>query len=206
MVTSIRGLLSAFALLGFTSFANAAVIGFDGIGAHGAQFTSYTEDGFTVSAGSSLWTNNRVYGAPLPFVQYVRNQSDPELVTGLFFTAGDADFTFASVDVYSSVTPIPYRIRGFQDGLVLFDLQGTVPNTFGQFRTILNPELGDVIDRLYIQLFNPFVACCSNPVGMDNIVVSLVSTVPEPGVLLLLATSMVLLAGLSKRRPNITRP
>jgi hypothetical protein len=55
-------------------------------------------------------------------------------------SAGGADFTFASVDLYSSATPIPYFIRGYQDDQVVYFLSGTVPSTFDQFRTVFKPE------------------------------------------------------------------
>jgi hypothetical protein len=192
-------ILKALAISVVSTSVHAAVIGFEGIGAHGAQFATYTEDGFTVTAGSTLWTNNRVYGAPAPFVQYYRNKEDPEIVTGLFVSADGADFTFASVDVYSSVTPIPYRVRGYQDSAILFDFFGTVPNTFGQFRTVINPGFPSLIDRLYIQLWNPYVALGGNPVGMDNITVSMVSAVPEPSALLLLGAGLAWV-GWNRRR------
>ena len=157
------------------------MIGFEGIGANNTQFTTYTEDGFTVTPGSTIWFNNRVYGAPAPSVQYWRYANDPELISGLFFTAGGADFTFASVDLYSSVTPIPYFIRGYQDNQVVYSFSGTVPNTLGQFRTVFNPEAARLFDRLYIQIVNPYMAFPgNNPVGMENIVVSVASAVPEP--------------------------
>jgi hypothetical protein len=97
-------ILKALAISVVSTSVHAAVIGFEGTVAHGAQFATYTEDGFTVTAGSTLWTNNRVYGAPAPVVQYYRNKADPEIVTGLFVSADGADFTFASVDVYNSLS------------------------------------------------------------------------------------------------------
>lgn len=36
---------------------------------------------------------------------------------------------------------------------------------------MLNPNAGDAIDTLAISLSNP-VACCGNPMGLDNIVVA----------------------------------
>jgi hypothetical protein len=178
-----------------------AVIGFDDVvGIHGAPFTAYVEDGFTITPASSLWTINRNYGNPAPFVQYMRQATEPELVSGLFIDVGGGDFTFGSVDVYSSVTPIPYRIRGYQDTLVVFDLTGTVPNTFGAFATIFNPNAGDLLDTLYIQLVNLFVACCDNPMGIDNIVVSQVNAVPEPATGALLLVTGVMLAGAAAAR------
>jgi hypothetical protein len=199
LVRALRAL--SLTLIVGTFTVQGAVIDFDDVvGSHGAPFAPYLEDGFTITPDSSVWTVNRNYGNPAPFVQYTRQATEPELVSGLFIDVGGGDFTFGSVDVYSSVTPIPYRIRGYQDTLVVFDLTGTVPNTFGAFATIFNPNAGDLLDTLYIQLVNPFVACCANPVGIDNIVVSQVNAVPEPatGALLLIAVAM--LAGTASAR------
>ena len=68
-----------------------------------------------------------------------------------------------------------------------------MPNTIGQFKTADNPY-GDVaMDLLYIELVNPFVALGGNPVGFDNVVVSMVGAVPEPatsGLLLIVAAGI----------------
>jgi hypothetical protein len=191
--------MGVFALAVATGAAHAAVIGFEGIGANNTQFTTYTEDGFTVTPGSTIWFNNRVYGAPAPSVQYWRYANDPELISGLFFTAGGADFAFASVDLYSSVTPIPYFIRGYQDNQVVYSFSGIVPNTLGQFRTVFNPEATRLFDRLYIQIVNPYMAIPgNNPVGMDNIVVSVASAVPEPASLAVAILALTLCAGFAR--------
>ncbi len=182
---------------------HAAVIGFDDIGANGAQFSTYSEDGFNVTAGSSLWQNNRIYGHPAPFVQFWRQREDPEITTGLYFDAGGLDFTFGSVDLYSSVTPIPYRIRGYQDSVVVFDLIGTAAQTFGGFRTVYSDEASSLlIDRLYILLTNPYMAIGGNPMGMDNVSVTRAQAVPEPDTLsLLLVAAMAIAAALRGQRP-----
>ena len=199
--------LAVFALAVASGAAHTAVIGFESIGANNTQFTTYTEDGFTVTPGSTIWFNNRVYGAPAPSVQYWRYANDPELISGLFFTAGGADFTFASVDLYSSVTPIPYFIRGYQDSQVVYSFSGTVPNTLGQFRTVFNPEAARLFDRLYIQIINPYMAFPgNNPVGMDNVVVSAASAVPEPASLGVSILALTLCAGFARlRSPAGTR-
>jgi hypothetical protein len=195
----IRRALTVCAFAVASGAAHAAVIGFEGVGANNAQFTTYSEDGFTVTPGSMIWFNNRVYGAPAPSVQYWRYANDPELISGLFFTAGGADFTFASVDLYSSVTPIPYFIRGYQDDQVVYSFSGTVPNTFGQFRTVFNPEAARLFDKLYIQIVNPYLAFPgNNPVGMDNIVVSVASVVPEPASLGVAILALTLCAGFAR--------
>jgi hypothetical protein len=84
---------------------------------------------------------------------------------------GGALFTFESIDLYSSITPIPYQIVGVRGGVTVFTLTGTVPNTFGAFATVRNSATSVTIDTLHVRLTNPGNVCCSNPVGFDNLVV-----------------------------------
>jgi hypothetical protein len=50
----------------------------------------------------------------------------------------------------------------------VFSVSGTVPNTFGELATVANPDAGDLIDTLVIELTNG-TACCKNPMGLDNV-------------------------------------
>jgi hypothetical protein len=206
MSNLVTRLLQACAVTMVASSAHAAVIGFDDISGNGTPFTFHTEDGFFMFPTSGAdWFQNTVYGAPAPFIQFWRQPGEPENWGSLFVRAdAAADFTFSSVDVYSSVTPIPYRFIGSNDGLFVFDVYSTMPNTFGQFRTASNPEFSAVIDLLYIELANPYVAFGGNPVGLDNIVVSLAHPVPEPGSLALVFTALASIVGATsmRRRPR----
>jgi len=76
-----------------------------------------------------------------------------------------------SVDIYSSVTPIPYVFTGLLNGSPLFSVSAVQPNTVGNFVTVANPSSGVLIDTLLIELSNPATACCGNPVGFDNVAV-----------------------------------
>ena len=202
MSNLVRRFLQACAVTMVASSAHAAVIGFDDISGNGTPFTFYTEDGFFMFPTSGAdWFQNTVYGAPAPFIQFWRQPGEPENWGSLFVRAdAAADFTFSSVDVYSSVTPIPYRFIGSNDGLFVFDISSTMPNTFGQFRTAANPQFSAVIDLLYIELVNPYVAFGGNPVGLDNIVVSLAHPVPEPGSLALAFAALASIAGPTSMR------
>ncbi len=145
-------------------------IGFDDAGAAAAPVTTYTRCGFTVTATTSNWTVWTGYGHPAPFIGFM--SAAGATTTGeIRVTAAAGKFTFQSVDVYSSTTPIPYLITGIADSATVFTLQRTQPNTFGNFATISNPNAGAQIDTLVIQLSNPAAACCPNPTGLDNIVV-----------------------------------
>lgn len=205
MYSELKRMLLVCAVAAISFSAQAAVIGFEDIAENGTPFMFHTEDGFMVfPAGGADWVNNTVYGAPAPSVIFNRRRGEPEIWAGVFVRAEETlPFTFSAVDLYSSVTPIPYRFTGYKDGMPIFDVSDTMRNTFGSFKTAFNPDYStSVIDLLYIELVNPFVACCSNPVGLDNIVVTRASEVPEPGSLplALLAFSPLLMAGSRNKR------
>ena len=130
----------------------------------------YTESGFTVTSAFAGWTVNSSYGRPAPFIQFVAAAGTTS-TAAIQITFHDAAFSFASVDLYSSTTPIPYTFVGLRNSTSVFTVSGTQPNTFGAFATILNPRSADLIDTLSIALTNASAACCSNPMGLDNIVV-----------------------------------
>jgi hypothetical protein len=147
-----------------------AGIGFGGVvGMHGSAFTTYAENGFTVDAISGPWTIHRNYGRPSPFIQFVRLAGEPTLTGQIRVTAGGALFRFTSVDLYSSVTPIPFVITGLLNSATVFTMTGTVPNTFGAFGTV-SAATGHLPDTLLISVDNP--STIANPVGVDNIAVS----------------------------------
>ena len=128
----------------------------------------YFESGFTVAAGAQGWMALTTFGNPAPFIQFVREAAQTTVVGEVTITASDGTpFSFSSVDVYSSVTTIPHEIVGLRAGAQVFSLTGTVPNTFGQFATISNPQSAAVIDTLILRIGNPATPCCSNPVGLN---------------------------------------
>jgi len=145
-------------------------IGFDDAGSDGAAFTTYARCGLTVAAMTSNWTVSTTYGRPAPFIRFT--SSAGTTTTGeVLVTAAGAKFTFQSVDVYSSTTPIPYVITGIAKSTTVFTIQGTQGNTFGNFATVVNPNPTTQIDALLIRLTNPAAPCCTNPMGLDNIVI-----------------------------------
>ena len=113
-------------------------VGFNGLTANAASVTTYTESGVTVSATSGPWVASTTFGNPAPFIQFYA--SPGTTVTGeVRVAAGGSVFSFYSVDLYSSITPIPYTIRGIRNGSSVFTLTDTLPNTFGAFRTVAKP-------------------------------------------------------------------
>jgi len=189
-------------LIAVATSSQASVIGFDDLtGANNDPFYFYTEDGFMVFPGGGAdWVQNINYGKPAPSVIFNRGRNDPELWAGMFIREESLQpFTFSAVDLYSSVTRIPYRFIGYREGMPVFDVSGTMPNTFGQFVTAFNTEAEALIDLLYIELVNPFVAIGGNPVGFDNVVVAVSSAVPEPGSMALLISGLLALTALRRR-------
>ena len=132
--------------------------------------TIYSESGFSVSANLGSWVAVTTYGNPAPFVQFIAPAVNA--VSGQIQVFADlhSAFTFKSVDLYSSTTEIPYTITGQRGAAVVFTVADTLPHTFGNFRTVVNPHGTDVIDTLTINLTNSAAPCCSNPMGLDNIV------------------------------------
>jgi hypothetical protein len=112
------------------------------------------------------------FGNPAPFIQFLRLAGQSTLVGELTVRSGGDLFSFESVDMYSSVTPIPHEIIGLRAGAPVFTFSGTVPNTLGRFDTVVNVRSTVLIDTLVIRVTNPATFCCNNPVGIDNIVVA----------------------------------
>ncbi|WP_292790804.1 hypothetical protein [Nostoc sp. NMS7] len=169
-------------LLGVHQTASAAMITFQQ--ASVGTLSTYTESGFTTSAVSGPWVAIDSYGNPAPFIEFTNEAGQNSLAATIQITNADSTFTFSSVDLYSSVTPIPYVITGFLNSTAVFYFEGRVPNTFGNFQTVVNPNSNYLIDSLRISLTNPALTCCSNPMGLDNITVTPISTtsVPEPNI------------------------
>jgi hypothetical protein len=143
-------------------------ITFNGFAVNREAAATYKENGYTVTATAGSWMAVTTYGAPKPSMQFTADQGTT--VEGrIEVTGGGATFTFTSVDLYASVIPIPYTITAMRGTAVVFTMTDKVPNTFGAFRTVSNPQPAAVIDKLIIQLTNASPACCGNPMGVDNL-------------------------------------
>ena len=66
---------------------------------------------------------------------------------------------------------LPPRLATLTQGVV-FTIQNTQPNTFGNFAALVNREAASPVDLLVIRLSNPSAPCCPNPMGLDNIVLA----------------------------------
>src|SRR5918994_893410 len=135
---------------------------------------AYGESGFTMVSTDRNWETSG-YGHPEPAMLFLMDPLGVETSAAIRVTAGGTTFRFVSVDVYSSVTPIPYVFTGLRDSATVFSVAATESNTFDNFATVLNPESTDLIDTLLITLTNtpPISGCCeTNPMGLDNIVLA----------------------------------
>jgi Fibronectin type III domain len=147
------------------------VVQFDDLTTNSASVTSYEESDFAITPTGASWVALTSFGNPAPFIQFSRAANEGNVVGEVVVAAnGGSTFRFESVDLYSSVTTIPHEILGLRNGSLVFNVSGTVPNTFGRFVTITNPQVTSMIDTLVIRLSNPPTPCCANPVGLDNIV------------------------------------
>ena len=146
---------------------------FNGLGVNAAPVGVYSESGFSVSTDDRNWIVVTTYGHPAPFIEF-KAVGDTGLGQVQVFADRHGPFTFKSVDLYSSTTPIPYTITGIRDLAIVYTVTDTLPNTFGNFRTVVNPHATDVIDTLTISLSNPSASPfgnSQNPMGLDNVVV-----------------------------------
>ncbi len=154
--------------------AGTSTVTFTGLaGTNTTPFTSHSELGYLVEPVSASWLVLATYGRPAPSIQLVKTAFDTDLTGAVRVTTGGS-FRLATVDLYSSVTSIPYTLTGTLAGNPVFTATGTVPNTFGNFATVTNPFPAALIDTLIISVTNPATAscptCAGNPVGIDNIV------------------------------------
>jgi hypothetical protein len=166
--------------------ANTITIAFDGVSLAPSPFVSHTESGFTVSNISGNLFGG-TFGHPPPFIYFVAGADDE--TASIAVTAGGSAFRFVSIDLYSSITTIPYTFTGLLGGSEVFLASAVVPNTFGDFATVPSPNSTALIDTLQVTLTNPFAG---NPVGLDNIVVE--SVVPEPASTLLIGAGILVIA------------
>jgi hypothetical protein len=140
---------------------------FSGLLVDQEPLSSYTESGITVVATAGGWQARTGFGRPAPSILFITPAGVS--VTGqVEVAAGGSAFTFVSVDLYSSIAPIPYVFTGLMGSTKVFSVSGTAPNALGSFATVANPNASELIDTLDIELANG-TACCQSPMGLDNV-------------------------------------
>ena len=149
----------------------AATITFDGAGQSRAPVALFSQAGFTVSVNRASWIAWTDFGSPRPCIVFQSANGGGNSVGEIaVFAAGHAPFRFRAIDLYSSVTPIPYVFTGYRDDTAAFTIDGRLPNTFGNFVTVANPRADALIDTLIVTLTNS--SAIANPMGVDNIVLA----------------------------------
>ena len=114
-------------------------IAFDGLSNNGSAFTGYSQGGFTVSPTAGHWRALTTYGNPLPSIIFNRSAAQPTITAAVTITASGSEFRFQSVDLYSSITTIPYVFTGRLKSNQVFSVSAEEGNTFGSFVTVPNP-------------------------------------------------------------------
>lgn len=160
---------------GFVIASGGVTVGFNGLSSAppGAPLVSYSEAGFTIALAGANWT---AWGDSIVF----RQQSQETDTTGeLTITSGGGLFTFAAIDVYASITHVPFEFVGLRNGTPVYTASGTVPNPRGNFLTVMNPHPSVSVDAVVIRVTHPptpQLTCpappgqCLSPAGVDNIV------------------------------------
>jgi hypothetical protein len=165
--------------------AGPVTITFEDLVVNGAPFVSLVESGFEIrvtgpSSFTRAWVAASLFGRPAPSILFRVPAGSTPTSGAILLTPDEGAFRFVSVDLYSSLTPIPYQFIGYSaqpvEGGVnfteVFNTSGTLPGTMGNFVTVTHPYSATSIDRLMIVLTSPTTACCDNAMGLDNIVVS----------------------------------
>lgn len=149
----------------------AATITFDGAGESRAPVVLFSQAGFSVSVNRASWIAWTDFGSPRPCIVFESANGGGNSVGEVaVFAAGHASFRFRAIDLYSSVTPIPYIFTGYRNDAAVFTIDGRLSNTFGNFVTVPNPRADAVIDTLIVTLTN--ATTFVNPMGLDNIVLA----------------------------------
>jgi hypothetical protein len=129
-------------------------VNFSDLSVNGASVSTYRESEVNVVAAQADWKAVTTYGNPPSFIQFMASAGS-SVAGQIRATAGGANFTFNSVDLYSSTTPIPYTFTELLGSTPVFSVTATQPQTFGSFATVVNPESTAVIDTLLITLDAP---------------------------------------------------
>jgi len=151
---------------GLTPSAN-YTIGFSRLRENRVAVSTYEELGFTILPVVPEWVGITAGS------QYIQFSASGGTVTGeIQISAAGAPFWFRSVDLYSSVTRIPYVIEGSLSSEEMFTQLDVLGNTFGAFVRVVNARPDLPVDLLVIRLSNPVPPAFNgtNPMGVDNIV------------------------------------
>jgi hypothetical protein len=193
----IRVLGLALLLVCFASSAHATVITFINLsGLNGDPFTTYSENGFTVTkiAGSGCVGKN--FGNPVPSV-FGGPVCDGG-TSGTFSVTGGGTFSFNDIDLAANNGNLSYEFLGKLGGGTVFDIKSTLGTDTRVFHTIASSNLS-AIDSLTLNFITAGTSW-----NFDNINVS--SNVPEPPSWTLIGLGLAGLAAARRRLSDERRP
>lgn len=164
-------------------------------GANGTPYAGHVENGFTVTPTGGQWFEAQAFGSPTPSI-YGGPLFAPMPASFVVQRTDGGGFAFGSIQVSSNTTPgTSYLFTGMLGGGTVFS-QSYAVGTANTFETFLSSSSA-TIDLLTVTA-TPVVGVTS--FNVDDIGVAAVQTVPEPGTVALLATGLVGVAVLSRRR------
>lgn len=170
--------------------AMAVVITFDGLsGNNGDEFTTYTEDGYTVTKNAGSGCVAKAFGNPIPDV--FGGPACDGGSFGEFSVTGTSLFSFDSIDFAANNGSLFYQIIGSLGGSDIWNITSALAGPSGVFSTITSP-FSTAVDMLRLVLRTE-----GSSFNLDNIGVT--AAVPEPGSLTLLGAGLL---GLGLMRRN----
>ena len=144
-------LLVALMVMLWATETMAYTIGFGNLGGDNLdRFSSYTENGYTVSATGGDWFVAKIFGNEIPAIVAgpIYHPGESQITV----TEGGGQFTFQGLDLTNNVAgETSYTIAGFLGGVEVLSTAVVISsiNTFETFDTSLSDSL-KLVDRLTI--------------------------------------------------------